>query len=100
MIRQDVLTLIDERPAAHGAFEAHREKERTVFCTVRSVGMKEFYRAAENSMHPTFVFSLADEAEYQGEKICVYRGTRYRIIRTYVDRQRIELTVEEATVDG
>ena len=100
MIRQDVLYLIAESPKAHGAFDAATETRRMVFCTVRSVGMNEFYRAQENAMHPTFVFTLADSAEYQGEKICEYNGTRYAVIRTYVDRQRIELTVEEATVDA
>lgn len=95
-----MLTLIGEVPKAHGAFDRPTEPRRDVFCTVRSVGMNEFYRAHENAMHPTLVFILADEAEYQGEKICEYHGTRYAVIRTYVDRQRIELTVEEATVDG
>ncbi len=100
MTRQDVLTLIGEVPKAHGVFETVTEPRRDVFCQVRSVGMNEFYRAHENGLHPTWIFTLADSEEYQGEKICEYRGQRCRIIRTYVDRQRIELTVEEATVDG
>lgn len=100
MITQDVLTLIGETPAAHGVFDPPTYTERQVYCTVRSVGMNEFYRAMENALRPTFVFTLSDLAEYQGEKICVYRGTRYRVVRTYVANQSIELTVEEATVDG
>lgn len=100
MIRQDVLYLIGEVPKAHGVFETVTEPRRKVFCTVRSVGMNEFYRAQENAMHPTYVFTLTDSAEYKGEKICEYAGARYAVIRTYVDRQRIELTVEEATVDA
>lgn len=95
-----VLTLIAENPAAHGIFDEPTETGRTVFCTVRSVGYSEFYRALENDLHPTLVFTLADYAEYQGEKVCVYNGTRYRIIRTYQTGGAIELTVEEATVDA
>lgn len=100
MMLQDVLYLIAEDPAAHGIFDAPTETRRMVYCTVRSVGMQEFYRAMEQALHPTYVFILADHAEYQDEKICEWKGTRYRIIRTYTTGGRIELTVEEATVDG
>lgn len=100
MWRRDVLTLVGETPAAHGIFDECTETQRTVFCEVRSVGYNEYYRALEQDLHPTFVFRLADYAEYQGEKICVFGGVRYRVIRTYADGQAIELTVEEATVDG
>lgn len=100
MMRQDVLYLVSETPSAHGIFDAPAETQRTVFCTVRSVGMQEFYRAMEQDLHPTYVFVLADYAEYGGEKICVYNGARYRVIRTYQTGGAIEITVEEATVDG
>ena len=99
MWRQSVLTLIGESPAEHGIFDTHAETKRVTFCEVRSVGYQEYYRALEQDLHPTFVFRLADYAEYQGEKICEYDGVRYRIVRTYIDRYAIELTVEEATVD-
>lgn len=100
MNRSGVLTLISENPAAHGIFDKPTETGRTVFCTIRSVGYSEFYRALENNLHPTMVFTLADYAEYDGEKICVFEGVRYRVIRTYQTGGSIELTVEEATVDG
>lgn len=100
MTRQDVLILIGEIPKAHGVFDQVQEPRRRVYCQVRSVGYNEFYQARAHGLNPTFVFVLADTAEYKNEKICEYNGVRYRIVRTYVDRQRIELTVEEATVDG
>ena len=97
---QDVIYLIAEDPAAHGIFDAPTETKRMVYCGVRSVGLSEFYRAMEQDLHPSFVFVLEDFAEYGGEKICEYKGTRYRIIRTYTTGGRIELTVEEATIDA
>ena len=100
MIRQDVIYLITEYPRAHGIFEKPAEDRRRVFCEVRSIGMNEFYRAMEQDLHPDLVFTLAHYDEYHSEKVCEYHGRRYRIIRTYVDRQRIELVVEEATVDS
>lgn len=100
MNRTGVIKLIGEDPAAHGIFDAPKETERTVYCIIRSVGYSEYYRAMDHDLSPSFVFRLADYAEYKGEKICVFEGKRYRVVRTYVDGTAIELTVEEATVDG
>lgn len=81
-------------------FEATTEKENQVFCTVKSVGMNEAYQAMSNGLKPSFVFVLSDYSDYNGEKICKYNGTRYRIVRTYRSGQSIELTVEEVTIDA
>lgn len=99
MMFRDVLTLIAEDPKAHGVTDKPKETERTVFCTVRSVGMNEAYQALANGLQPQFVFVLSDFDDYDGEKICEYNGKRYRIVRTYRRNQAIELTVEEVTVD-
>ena len=53
-----------------------------------------------NGLHPSFVFKLTDFADYNNEKICVYNGVRYRIIRSYRRNQGIELTAEEVTIDA
>ncbi|MBQ4018219.1 MAG: hypothetical protein II605_03130 [Paludibacteraceae bacterium] len=99
MMFRDVITLVSESPAAHGVFDSITETSRQVFCSVRSVGMREAYEALSNGLKPEFVFVLSDEADYNGEKICVYNNTRYRIVRTYRNNQGIELTAEEVTVD-
>lgn len=94
MVRADVLTLIGEQPEAHGAFEAYEPQRRTVYCTVRSVTRAEAYAAMSAGLAPTWIFVLADYAEYKNEKLCEYKGTQYRIIRSYVAAQAIELTAE------
>ena len=99
MIRHDIITLIGEDPEAHGIFDTYSPTQHRVFCEVRSVGMNEAYKAMSNGLYPQFVFVLSDVAEYNGEKIILYGATQYRVIRTYVDRQKVELTVEEATFD-
>ena len=99
MMFRDVLTLIGEDPKKRGVTDKPKETERTVFCTVRSVGMNEAYQALANGLQPQFVFVLSDFDDYNEEKICEYNGTRYRIVRTYRRNQAIELTVEEVTVD-
>ena len=110
MICDDVIYLVSETPEAHGIFEAHNEKQRMVFCQVRSLSKWEYWRAKDNNLNPEYVFRLSDKRDYEGEKICVYNGTRYRIIRTSVvvsngkdgltDGVALDLTAEPATVDA
>jgi len=104
MIRADICYLVAENPAAHGIFDAPDETARMVLCTVRSVGQQEFYRAMANGLHPDIVFDMP-AVNYAGEKILLWARDgktrqRYRVIRTYQDADKIELTCEEATIDG
>ena len=100
MVRADVITLIADDPAAHGIFDDHEEHERQVYCTVRSVGMREAYEAMGHGLHPEWVFVLTHSFEYQGEKTCVFKGVRYNVIRTFVtEADGIEITVERGNQD-
>lgn len=99
MVRADTLDLIKERPEAHGIFEDPVETVRTVYCVERSVGQTEAYQAQGVGLNPELKLILAHAFEYQGEKLCAYKGTRYNIIRTYInENDGIELTVQR--VDG
>lgn len=110
MICDDVIYLVAENPEAHGIFEAHNETQRMVFCQVRSLSRYDYWRALENDLHPEYVFRLSDKKDYEGEKICIYNGKRYAIIRTNVvisngrdgvtDGQALDLTAEPASVDA
>lgn len=100
MMFRDVITLVSESPAAHGVLDKITETQKQVFCSVRSVGMTEAYQAMSNGLHPQFVFVLSDYADYGGEKVVIYNGKRYRVIRTYRQNQGLEMTVEEVTVDA
>lgn len=100
MMFRDVITLVSESPAAHGVLDDITETQTQVYCSVRSVYMNEAYQAMSNGLHPQFVFVLSDYADYNGQKIVLYNGKRYRIIRTYRQNQGIELTAEEATIDA
>ena len=100
MMFRDVITLVSENPAAHGVLDDITETQKQVFCSVRSVGMSEAYQAMSNGLHPQFVFVLSDYADYGGEKVVIYNGIRYRVIRTYRQNQGLEMTVEEVTIDA
>lgn len=95
MTRADTVTLIAESPEAHGVFDTHTETQREVYCSVRSVGMRESYEAKAIGLNPETVLILPYDFEYQGEKECLFGGTRYDIIRTYAaETDGIELTIQ------
>ena len=97
MIRATAIDLVPVDTTA-GVFDAQTETTRRVFAVVKSVGMREFYTAQEQGLEPSLVFVLSDYGEYNGETLVDYNGARYRIIRTYVSGQTIELTAERAKV--
>lgn len=76
--------------------------DRTVFVRPKSVRMTEFYEAAKSGIHPEVVLVLSNPADYQGEKVAVYNGKEYTIVRVYQkpERDEVELTLEERTRNG
>ena len=95
MLRADVIYLITETPGGHGWFDSPVYTEKMVYCTVRSVGMTEYYRAHAQGLEPSVVFALTDEGDYDGERILRWGSKYYRVVRTYTDGLSIELTCEE-----
>ncbi|MBQ7886944.1 MAG: phage head-tail adapter protein [Clostridia bacterium] len=91
MARADVITLIAESPEARGIYDNPETTERTVFVTVRSVGMTETYTAMSQGLRPEVKFELAAPEEYQGEAVCRYHGKLYTILRTYETEEKVEL---------
>ena len=75
--------------------------ERTVLCRQRSVTRSEYYQAAQNDLHPDYVFVLSTYRDYHGERQIKYidwSGIEHRlhIIRTYrKDNDELEITAEE-----
>ena len=89
----EVLTLIRRTP---GTDEISK---REVFCSLRSVGMREFYQAHALDIHPEAVFVLADHLDYQGETLADHDGHRYHVLRTYRKGQELELVVVSASAE-
>lgn len=95
MKRYDTITLIAEAPEARGVYEEKTDLATTVFCEVRSVGMRENYEALAHGRRPEVVFVLSQDFDYAGQKRVVWNGVTYNIIRTYLtEADEIELTAE------
>lgn len=75
------------------------DSTRTVFCGLRSIGMKEFYEASARDFYPEMTFLLADYLDYDGEQLVEHNGQRYRVLRTYRTGQTLELTVTRASAE-
>ena len=94
-MKSNVVTLIAESPDAHGVGVDAEESSRTVYCTVKSIGMQEAYQAMGIGLSPELKVILAHDFEYDGEPIAELCGVRFRILRTYITEQDgIELTLQ------
>ena len=89
----EVLTLIRRTP---GTDEISK---REVFCSLRSIGVREFYQAHAVDLHPEAVFVLVDYLDYQGETLADHEGHRYRVLRAYRKGQELELVVVSASAE-
>ena len=70
---------------------------REVFVYVRSVYNSEFYRAAQIGLHPSITLTLANRYDYDNEKIVIFDGVTYDVIRAdwNAQRDKISLVLEE-----
>lgn len=82
--------------------QAATYKDRVVFVRPSSVRMAEFYQAANAGLKPELVLVLANFADYEGERVVLYEGKEYTVLRTYrkPDRDSLELTLEERVKNG
>ena len=96
MDRSNVITLIStsRQQDEYGVWRDNVETTRDVFCQVDSVGRSEFFAAGQMGLKPEYVFRMFF-ADYEGEGIVIYNGTRYAVYRTYHARtDEIELYVQ------
>ena len=70
------------------------ETSRTVFVEFQSIGLKRKIDALATGLNVEFKLVLRDIAEYEGEKVLVFRNERYNVKNVFVrDDQLVELTV-------
>lgn len=95
MMKVNVVDLITVSPEANGVGMPQTETKRTVYCTIKSIGMQEAYQAMGQGLNPELKVILAHDFEYAGERLCEIGGQRYNILRTYItETDGIELTVQ------
>jgi len=95
MLKANVVDLIAENPYAGGVGLEPAETKRTVYCTVKSIGMQEAYQAMGIGLNPELKVVLAHDFEYEGERLCEISGQRYKVLRTYItETDGIELTLQ------
>ena len=68
-----------------------------VFVQPRGVYQSEYYSAAQNGLKPSLTLFIANKEDYDGQKVVVYEGREYSVIRVDWSAQRdgISLICEE-----
>lgn len=63
---------------------------RTVFCKVQSIKASEFYQAASTNLKPELTIVIRN-SEYSSEESLIFNDITYRILRTFIKGENIEL---------
>lgn len=89
MDRSNIIYLISKTYTqnAFGQFE-ETEKERKVFCNVRSISRAEWYDAGRIGFNPDITFNMF-APDYHGEEVVRWKDTKYKIYRTYIGQNEI-----------
>jgi hypothetical protein len=95
MIFADVATLIKQSFTVSDIGDSiPTETSRQVFVEFQSIGLKRKMDALATGLSIEFKLLLKDIAEYDGEKIAEYKGTRYNVKNVFIrDDQIVELTM-------
>lgn len=90
----DEITLIPEKTRKGETGATHREPDtanaRCAFASVESVSMREFYAAYAVGITQAMKATMYRE-EYGGETLLEYEGQRYRVVRTYKPKNRLDV---------
>lgn len=70
---------------------------KTVYCNIKSVKYNEFYQAAANSLKAELVI-VVRSADYDSQELISYNLQNYKVIRTFLKGENIELTVSREGV--
>jgi len=82
-------------PQPLGVFEPPATRDRTVYCTVRTVSYRERYEAGAHGLRPEYIIRLADAEEYQDETRCTIEGQEFRVMHPWANPDgSVELTLE------
>lgn len=95
MVRSDVITLVavTRTQNEYGQWVAS-ESTKDVYCEVDSVSQSEFFEGGRNGLNPEYRFTMFF-ADYNNEPIVEYKGLRYAVYRTYLNKNdKLELYVE------
>lgn len=94
-----VATLIGYESPTYDEYgnEIIQEVETEVFVQPRGVYQSEFYNASQLGLKPSLTLFLSNRADYNNEKVLVYEGRKYDVIRVDWSAQRdgISLICEE-----
>ena len=96
------LLAIDEVTYDEDRNEVITYTERTVYVQPRGVFASEFYSAAQLGLNLSITLELANQFDYEGEKIVEYGGKTYNVVRVdwTAQRDRLRLVCEERVGNG
>ena len=96
MFFKDTIKLISvSRERNSNGYPVDTETATEVFADVKSVTRKEFYDALRAGVAPTIAFKMFTW-DYAGQNYVEHIGKRYKVERSYIEGDMVELNCSEA----
>ena len=100
----DVATLITYGTSTFDEYgnETIDTDKKDVFVQPRGVYQNEYYNAAQVGLKPSITFDIACREDYNDEKVVLFHGKYYTVIRVdwNAQRDKISLICEERVNNG
>lgn len=72
-------------------------ESKTVYCNIKSVKYNEYFQAAATGLKAELVIVMRD-VDYDGQELIKYNDITYKVIRTFVKGDNIEITLSKEGV--
>lgn len=92
---EDMATLVKYGESTFDEYgnETVETEERDVYVMPRGVYQSEYYNAAQVGLKPSITFELTMRDDYEGEKVVIYDGRTFDVIRVDWNAQRDKLSL-------
>ena len=67
------------------------EEKKMRFANVKSISLNEFYQAQAQGFKPEVKFVLADYLDYEDQEEVIFKGFKYKVMRTFRSGEEIEI---------
>ena len=70
-----------------------RKTYTAILCKIRSVTRSEFYSASTAGLTPEIEMTISHSIDYDDQKLVLFHGRIYKVIRTYWNGDEVILTL-------
>ncbi len=95
-MKNDVIKLCSSAYSkdTNGVYQRTDTEGADIMAEIKSAGAQEWFEGGRNGLNPEYTFTI-NRIEYNGEETVIFNGVYYKVYRTYIKGDLIELHCEK-----